>query len=96
MSSHEEHISLGTYSVIFIALLILLGVTIWAATVDMGAFSFPVAMLIATSKAVLICAYFMHLKLSSRWMLTFFLTSVYVLAVGGILLFNDYFTRAIY
>ena len=62
MSSHEEHISLGTYTAVFIALLVLLAVTIWAATIHMGALSFPVAMLIATVKAVLIGAYFMHLK----------------------------------
>jgi len=64
MSGHVSSISL--YLTIFFALMILTGVTVGAAFVDLTPFNFLVAMLIAGFKASLVVWYFMHVKWQSH------------------------------
>lgn len=64
MSGHVSSISL--YLTIFFALMILTGVTVAAAFVDLTPFNFLVAMLIAGFKASLVVWYFMHVKWQSH------------------------------
>lgn len=64
MSDHVSPVSL--YVTIFLALMVLTGVTVAAAFVSLGAFNFPVAMLIAGFKASLVVWYFMHMKYQSH------------------------------
>lgn len=45
-----------------VALLVLTWFTVSVAYADLRALSFPIAMLIATVKAALVCLYFMHLR----------------------------------
>ncbi|EPG73523.1 caa(3)-type oxidase, subunit IV [Leptospira fainei serovar Hurstbridge str. BUT 6] len=61
---HGEHhlISIKTYSLVFAALIIGTIVTVWVAGIDFGAANTVIAMLVATIKASLVLAYFMHLK----------------------------------
>ncbi|TGK62108.1 cytochrome C oxidase subunit IV [Leptospira wolffii] len=61
---HGEHhlISVKTYSFVFGALIVGTIVTVLVAQVDFGAMNTVIAMLVATIKASLVLAYFMHLK----------------------------------
>jgi len=63
MSGHISPVSL--YITIFMSLMVLTTVTVFAAYVDLGAFNFLVAMVIAGFKASLVVWYFMHMKYQS-------------------------------
>jgi len=89
----EEHISIGGYLAVFIALLVLLVITVAAGYYDLGRWNLPVAMFIATIKGTLIVLYFMHVKYSTRWVALFFGGSLYVLGLGALILFSDYMMR---
>ena len=54
------------YLGIFIALMVLTVITVWAARHDFGAWNTPVALGIAVLKAVLVILFFMHVKYSPR------------------------------
>lgn len=59
----EHHIiPFQTYLNVFLALIVLTVVTVLATRVDFGAFNAVIAFAIATAKALLVLAYFMHLK----------------------------------
>lgn len=61
--SHAHHIiPMRVYLSVFSTLLLMTVVTVWVATHDFGIMNTPVALLIATFKATLVLAYFMHLK----------------------------------
>ena len=61
-----EHVaSLKNYLLIFATLMILTGVTIAVAFVDLGFLNTVVALSIASFKATLVVLYFMHLRHSS-------------------------------
>jgi cytochrome c oxidase subunit IV len=60
MSGHV--VPVKTYILIFIALMILTGLTTGAAFVDMHAWNTPVALLIAATKMLLVVLFFMHAK----------------------------------
>src|SRR3954471_22804114 len=64
MSGHVSPKS--TYYAIFGALMILTGVTVGAAFINLGSLNFPVAIAIAITKATLVILFFMHVKYSSR------------------------------
>ena len=48
------------YFAVFLALLAGTGLTVFAATLDLGPFNAPVALTIATIKATLVALFFMH------------------------------------
>jgi cytochrome c oxidase subunit IV len=63
----SEHIvSPRVYVAVFLALIALTAITVFAATVDLGRWNTPVALSIAVTKAVLVVLFFMHVKYSSR------------------------------
>ena len=62
----SEHIvSVKTYITIWLALLVLTGLTAGIAFVDLGPFNTVVALVIATLKALLVVLIFMHVKYTS-------------------------------
>ncbi|MEA2603607.1 MAG: cytochrome c oxidase subunit [Acidobacteriota bacterium] len=62
-----EHVtSRKVYFLVFAALLILTGLTVAAAEVDLGAFNDVVALTIAVTKAMLVLLFFMHVRYSTR------------------------------
>jgi len=63
MSEHAD--SVKTYTLIFLALIALTGVTTAVAYVDLGAFSVIVALTIAVVKMLLVALFFMHLRHST-------------------------------
>src|SRR5262245_47168476 len=60
--SDEHHITFDVYIKVFAALIVLTVVTVLAAQFDFGALNTIVAFGIASVKAVLVLAFFMHLK----------------------------------
>jgi cytochrome c oxidase subunit 4 len=65
--AQPDHIvPLGTYILVFLALMVGTAVTVAASYVDLGIWNTPVAMLIAVTKASLVVFFFMHLKYSPR------------------------------
>jgi cytochrome c oxidase subunit 4 len=98
MSEHlhadaETHASPRLYVGVFLALLVLTGLTVEAARHDFGAFNNVVALTIAFTKAILVIAFFMHVRWAGKLV-------VLVVASGfvfmGILFFftmSDYVSR---
>ena len=94
MSAHGKgHGGVGAYVGVFLTLMVLTLLTVWAAYQHLGIWNTPVALGIATTKAVLVALIFMHLKDSPK------LTAI---VVGSSLLFlaflifvtaSDYLTR---
>ena len=64
MASHGP--SVRVYLAVFTALMVLTGLTVWAANQDFGAMNVVVALGIAVTKATLVVLFFMHVKYGSR------------------------------
>ena len=63
MSEHSEHVvPLKTNLAVWLALLVLTGVTTGIAFIDLGPLNTIVALVIATCKALLVVLIFMHVK----------------------------------
>jgi cytochrome c oxidase subunit 4 len=62
----QHVVSLGTNIGVFIALLVLLALTIGVARLNLGMFNIIIALTIASCKALLIILYFMHVRYSNR------------------------------
>ena len=60
MTEHSTSSPLKMYFAVFFALLLGTGLTVFAATLDLGPFNAPVALGIATVKATLVALFFMH------------------------------------
>ena len=86
-------ISVRTYVIIYVALMLFLAATVGASFLPLGRAHLPVAMTIATIKAVLIVLFFMHVYYSSR--LTWVVSVASFLWLGLLLAFliADYFSR---
>ncbi len=89
----EFHVSMATYWLIFWALMVFLVITVVAAFIPLGPLNMPVAMLIASIKAILVILYFMHVKFASRLTKVFVAASFLWLAILFVLTFQDYMTR---
>ena len=68
-------------------------ITVAISRVDLGVWNTVVAMLIATIKATLVLAIFMHLKYDDKMNRVIFGTGVFFLAVLLFTCFTDLFTR---
>ena len=90
----KQHVMpVRTNIAVFVALLVLLFATVGAAKLPLGDWHFPVAMAIATAKAVLIVLFFMHLLYSHRLTMVISVASFLWLAIMIALTLNDYLTR---
>lgn len=78
---------------VFASLLVLLVITAWVATLDLGPWNVPVALLVAAAKTVLIFLFFMHLWYQHGLIRLFALSGFIWLAIMGTLTFADYLTR---
>ena len=92
MSEHQT--SIGFYVMIFVILLVLTGTTVGAAFVNLGPLNPIIALGIATTKAVLVVLFFMHVKgASERMTQVVILTGVFFLLLLLGLALADYGTR---
>jgi len=91
----SEHIVPSkTYYAIWILLLILTGVTAWVSTIDLGPLNTIVALVIATSKALIVTLFFMHVKYTSEKMTKVVIAcALFWLLILLALSMTDYATR---
>jgi len=95
----SEHIvSPKLYLLIFLALMVLTGTTVYAATVDLNRYyaglNVIVALVIATCKALLVVLFFMHAYYSSKRTQLIILAGVFWLAIMLSLPLGDYASRS--
>ncbi len=64
---HPHIVPMGTLIAVFVSLLILTGVTVGVAQVDLGDLNVVVALAVATVKASIVALFFMHLKYDARF-----------------------------
>ena len=94
MSEHSSS-SLVTYVGIWAALIFGTILTYFAARIDLGPFNAAVALTIATTKALLVALFFMHLKGASEKLLKLVVIStLFFLVILLALSMADYGTRA--
>jgi len=92
--SHQHILPVRTYLNIFGALMALLFLTLAAYWwIDLGSLNLVIALLIATTKAVLIMLYFMHVRFSNKLTWVFSGASFFWLGILLILTMSDYTTR---
>lgn len=91
----SEHISpVKLYVTIWLALLLGTGLTVYAATLDLGPFNPMVALAIATTKAVLVVLFFMHVKYAHEKLTKMVIvTAIFFLLILLALSMADYATR---
>jgi len=91
MSEHKIHPP--AYGLVFVALIVLTGLTVWLASVDLGPWHVPVGLAIAATKATVIALFFMHVLYSPRltWMVVF--AMLLFLAILLFLTLTDYLSR---
>lgn len=84
---------LPIYFAVFGTLLVLTGVTVWIAQFDFGAANTLIAMLVATIKATLVAAIFMHLLYEERLNTLAFVFGLLFVSLFFIFTMLDVFTR---
>ncbi|MGD0682204.1 MAG: cytochrome C oxidase subunit IV family protein [Terracidiphilus sp.] len=98
MSEHNEHahhiVGPGVYVVILFALLIGTGLTVWASFLELGFWNPIIALAIATTKAVLVVLFFMHVWYSSKLTKLTIISGVFMFLVLISMTLTDYISRA--
>jgi len=84
------------YLTIITTLLVLTGITVFAAFVDLGPFNIVVALLIATVKATLVVLIFMHAKYAPERTKLVIIAGIFWLALLLFLTLSDYASRVDY
>ena len=82
-----------TYYAIFATLMVLTGVTVGVAYLDLGRLNAVVALAIACFKALIVVLYFMHVKYSTRLVKLTVVAGLYWLGIIFALTLGDYLTR---
>jgi caa(3)-type oxidase subunit IV len=90
---HEHVLPIKVYAAIFVALLVLTGVTVGVSLLELGAIAIYVAMAVAIVKAALVIGYFMHLKFDVRFNSFVFLSSALFLIIFFVLTMLDLGSR---
>jgi cytochrome c oxidase subunit IV len=95
MHDHSKSSPLTTYFLVWAALLFGTWLTYEAAKIDLGRFNAAVALTIATTKALLVALFFMHLKNASEKLLKLVVVStIFFLILLLALSMFDYATRS--
>ena len=94
MSEHSKSSALTTYFSVWGALLLGTFLTYEVAKIDLGVFNAAVALIIATTKALLVALFFMHLKGAHEKLLKLVVIStIFFLLILLALSMADYGTR---
>lgn len=83
-NNHSHAVSFRLNTIIWIALLVLTGITVTASRFDFGFLNVVVALTIATCKAGLVTLFFMHLKYESTLIriMVFLAFAILAIAIG--------------
>ena len=91
-----HHVSpVRVYWLVFGALLVFTVLTYAVSFANLGVAALPVAMLVASVKASLVCTFFMHLKYDERFNVLIFLSSLFFMGVFFVFTMMDVATRAL-
>lgn len=82
------------YYAIFATLMVLTGVTVAVAYIDLGRLNAVAAIAIACFKALIVVLYFMHVKYSTRLIKLTVIAGLYWMGILFALTLGDYLTRA--
>lgn len=94
-NEHAHHIvSPGVYVVILFALLVGTALTVWASYVDLGFWNPIIALAIATTKALLVLLFFMHVKYSTKLTKLSIVAGIFVFLTLISMTLTDYISRA--
>jgi cytochrome c oxidase subunit IV len=98
MAEHAAHtphhvVPLKIYYAIFGTLMVLTGVTVAIAYIDLGPLNTVVALVIACFKAMIVVLYFMHVKYSTRLIKLTVIAGLYWMGILLALTMSDYLTR---
>ena len=94
MSQHAKSSPVKTYIAVWIALLVGTFLTYEVAKIDLGPFNSAVALIIATTKALLVALFFMHLRGAGEKLLKVVVVStIFFLLILMSLSMADYATR---
>ena len=91
MTSHVT--PLKTYLAVFVALLVLLALTVAASYLSLGRFNVVIALVIATAKTFLVMLFFMHVRYSGRLIWVYVGVGFFWLAILLALTMSDFLTR---
>jgi len=93
---HADHhiVSPGQYTLVYVTLLILTGITVGAAYVPLGVFNPIVALLIATIKGAVVILFFMHAIYQSRLIKLTIASGFFMFLVLITMTMLDYMSRA--
>ena len=86
----EQSHGYGLYVLVWLGLMALTGLTVAFAGMNIGGFTIATALFIASIKAYLVLAIFMHLRGESKMFTVFALVAAFFLIITFILLFSDY------
>ena len=89
----EKIVSMKTYAIIFITLVVLTVVTYRASLIDLGVMNVVVALAIAATKASLVALFFMHARWSPRLTQLVIASSIFWLFILLALTLADYIAR---
>ena len=93
-SSDEVHVaSYGSYVKVWVALLVLTGVTVGAAMTNLKQMAIFTALLVATVKSSLVLLYFMHLRYENKLFAYMFIAVIATFVIFLGLTFADYSFR---
>jgi cytochrome c oxidase subunit 4 len=85
-----------TYFLVFLALMVGTGITVAVAYIDLGWLNLPLALAIATTKALLVILFFMHLKDHPKLIKVTFAAAFFFFAILIAHTLSDYLTRGGY
>ena len=93
---HAEHHIVGpkTYAIIFVTLLTFTGITVWAAFQNFGIFNPIIALAIASTKAVIVILFFMHVFYQSKLIKMTVGAGFFTFLALIIMTLSDYISRA--
>jgi cytochrome c oxidase subunit 4 len=78
----QEHVSpVSAYLKVLAALFVLTALTYAVSFANLGPASLPVAMVVAVTKAALVCAYFMHLRYDNKYHLFVFVSTILFVSI---------------
>lgn len=90
-SSHSHEVR--TYLAVYALLLVLLGITVIAAQFEVGRWNLVVTLAIASTKAILIVLYFMHVKHGTPLVKLVVIIGIFWMVIMVTLTISDYWTR---
>jgi cytochrome c oxidase subunit 4 len=93
---HAEHhiVTPKTYAIIFVTLLSLTGITVWAAFINLGILNPIVALAIASTKAVIVILFFMHVYFQSKLVKMTVAAGFFTFLILITMTLSDYISRA--